>query len=760
MKRPNPEFRSRNPEGKNLTHLFHFPTSEFWILTAIPFLLLAAPARAQPQYEPDPWRLCRDLRLVAEPPIHGGDSGGRIYADADSIESPNANVSRLRGNVSILRGVEELFADEALYDRTQQRFELTGNVRYRSPQMELAGERLLSYGDSEAVEIADSEFYLPAQHAAGRAREIDRGGDITTLLDARYSTCDPADPDWEFRASRIRLDHEQGQGFARNMSLRFKDVPIFYFPALSFPIDDRRKSGFLMPTVGDSDKHGFELETPYYWNIAPQADATLTPHLMAERGVKLDSEWRYLNRWSMNELRLEYLDDDKVGASRDLSSLHHSGTLGGGWYSYVDYSEVSDSDYFDDFGSNLSGSSVTHLQQQMRLIKIWENWSFSSQLLDFQTIDEAIPDESHPYRLSPSLELQGTQAFADHVDFSLNTSLTEFEHNLLIAGRRFDIRPRMAFPFGGSGWHLTPALTARHTSYRLEDPALPGSEIEIERDVPTLSLDAGLVFERAIGTDGGTAGGLLQTLEPRVFLLKTPFREQDDIPIFDTRLPDLSFAQLFSENRYLGADRVGDAEQAAVALSSSILQRGSGEEILRAGIGRIYYNEERRVALPGQTLEPQDESGLLAEIRARFSRHWSGSLTLERNSDRGNADKELFRVRYQRDNRRIFNLAYRSRAAEDLEQSDLSFSWPLSDRWSAVGRWNHSLNEDIDLERFAGFQYESCCYAVRIVAREYLTETQTRNSAVFFQLSLKGLGQIGDNMEELLERGNLIYRNP
>jgi LPS-assembly protein len=770
VKRQKSEVRSRKSEGKNPVTLFRLLSSGFWILTSLLFVPAASPARAQSEPEQNPWRLCRDLRLVADPPIQS-DGASRIFADADSIESLDSNVSRLSGEVAILRGTEELFADQALYDRMRQSFELSGDVRYRSPQMELTGERLFSDAEAAVIRIEGSEFYFPAQHAAGRADRIERKDDVTVLENTRYSTCDPARPDWEFRAGRITLDHEAGQGRARNTSLRFKNVPVFYFPALSFPIDDRRKSGFLFPSIGDSDKHGFELEAPWYWNIAPQADATLTPHQMARRGVKLDSEWRYLNRWSMNELRLEYLDDEEFGDSRELAQLQHDGRFGDGWYSSVDYIEVSDDDYLDDFGGNLSGSSLTHLKREARLRKVWEYWEFRGRVLDFQTIDETVAPRSRPYRLNPSLEFRGGQPFGDHLEFSLTSSVTEFEHDLRIAGRRADLRPRLALPFGASGWHFIPALSARHTTYRLDAFDI-SPETEISRDVPTFSLDGGLVFERPLGADGG----LLQTLEPRVFLLKTPFRNQDDIPLFDTRVPDLSFAQLFSENRFIGVDRVGDAEQASVALSSGLLRRDSGEEILRAGIGRIFYNEEHRVTLPGQLPRQLDASGLLAEIRTDLG-DWSGSVTVEWNSERREADKELFRLRYQRDNRHIFNLAYRSRIGrtpvEDLEQSDLSFNWPLSDRWSAVGRWNRSLKDDTDLERFAGFQYESCCYVIRIAARTYLTETTgsdsaipqdgplvTQDSSVIFQLSLKGLGQIGDSMNELLERGIAGYRNP
>ncbi|HEY3488205.1 MAG TPA: LPS assembly protein LptD [Gammaproteobacteria bacterium] len=735
---------------------FHLLTSEFWLLASIPLTFAAFTVKAHAQNE-DPWLLCSDLRLVTNPAIKG-DGTGLTFADADSVESLDKNISRLSGNVSILQGSEELFADQALFDRSQQRFELTGNVGYRSPEMELAGAHMLAYGNSDILEISDARFYFPAQHAGGYAHQIAHGTDNITVLDkASYTTCDPADPDWEFRARRITLDHTQGQGYARSMSVRFKNMPIFYFPILSFPIDDRRKSGFLLPSIGDSDKHGFELAVPYYWNIAPQADATLTPQQMARRGIKLDSEWRYLNRWSTNELRLEYLDDELFGEPRDLDNLRHNGAFGNGWHTMINYTKVSDNDYFDDFGSNLSGSSLTHLKQELLVKRIGPHWEFSARTLDFQTIDETIPAVDHPYRLEPSLQLQGNYPqLGEYVDFSLTGSLVEFEHDLRTTGQRFDMRPRIAFPFGSGGWYLTPALSARHTAYRLDDTALPADNREINRSVPTFSLDSGLIFERSLG---GLESGLLQTLEPRMFLLKTPFREQADIPVFDTGLPDFSFAQLFSENRFVGADRVGDAEQAAIALSTGIMRRNNGDEILRAGIGRVFYNAERRVTLPGQPPETEDVSGLLAEIKAALSSYWSTSLAVEWNSERDTADKELFRLRYQGDNRHIFNLAYRSRAAEDLEQGDLSFSWPLSDRWSAIGRWNRSLNDDIDLEQFAGLQYESCCYAVRIVAREYLTEDQMQNSAIFFQLSLKGLTKIGDNTDELLERGILGYKN-
>lgn len=757
------EFRNQQTQEKQRTAFLRPLLPEICLLTPL-LLFTGHTGAADAETAPDPWRLCSDLRLVADPPIYGGDGGGRIFADANRIESLNEDVSKLSGNVSILHGADELFADLALYDRAAQRFELSGNVRYRSPQLELTSERLLSYGGamSGIMEIKNAEFYFPSIHATGRADEIERGAiGITVLKDTRYSTCDPAHPDWEFRARRIALNHEQGQGYARNMSLRFKNVPIFYFPALSFPIDDRRKSGFLLPGIGHSDKHGFELETPYYWNIAPQADATITPHHMAKRGVKVDSEWRYLNSWSMNELQLEYLDDELFGDDRDLTSVQHDGRLGNKWYSTINFREVSDTDYLDDFGGDLNESSITHLRREAQLRKLWEYWEFRARVLDYQTIDEAVSPINRPYRLNPALDLNGSQPFGDHTEFSLTSSAREFEHDLRISGQRFDIRPRVAFPFGGSGWHLTPALSARHTSYRLSTGLVPAADDEITRNVPTFSLDSGLIFERPVGV----AGGLLQTLEPRVFLLKTPFREQDNIPVFATRLPDLSFAQLFSENRFVGADRVGDAEQASLALSSRILRRDNGEEVLQAGVGRIYYNEDRRVTLPGQPVESQDESGLLGEIRANFLRYWSTSLAVEWNSERDDTDKELFRVRYQRDNQHIFNLAYRFRAARtasalDVEQADITLSWPLSDRWSAVGRRNHSLNDDLNLERFAGLQYESCCYAIRIIAREYLTEARTQDSAIYFQLSLKGLTQIGDDANELLERKIPGYETP
>ncbi len=705
--------------------------------------------------EPGRWALCKTFNLLP-PLIDTGTTptGGEIFADADSIESAGDNITKLYGDVLIARELDQLQADSAIYFQTDNRFDLNGNIRYRSKSFESTAQSMTLYNNSDRSEMYQAYFFMPQEHGNGYAKSITRDGDITQLYNASYSTCDPKQQDWQFRAKQITLNHDTGRGLAKNMSLRFKKVPFFYLPVLSFPIDDRRKSGFLMQGsgIGNSDEHGFELIAPYYWNIAPQADATLTSHFMRRRGLKLDTEWRYLSERSTNQLDTEFLDDDLFGDSRSLVRFNHQGSLSAHWQTRLNGTSVSDKDYLEDFGGNLSTSSITHLPRRAQLIGNWQHWRFNSQLLTYQTVDETIPDSSRPYRLLPSLTLNGLYPeIIAGLDFQLGTTLTQFDQNDRVTGNRFDLLPRISRPFGGISWFATPSLSLRYTQYELDNLANPDDPTDISRTVPTLSLDTGLFFERRFGNQK-----YLQTLEPRLYYLRVPFRNQDDIPIFDTSLPAFNFAQLFTENRFVGTDRVGDADQVSFSLSSRILRNQTGEEFFKASIGQIYYRDDRQITLSGSQADTEDRSDIIGELKFAFAGHWSTSATVEWNPEREETDKEIFRLRYNRDNDHIVNLQYRFRD-QDLEQTDLSFNWRVTRRWSMAGRWNRSLQDEVDLEKFLGIAYESCCFAIRIVAREYLVNDSEFNQGIQIQLSLKGLTGIGDNIGELLEQGILGY---
>ncbi|MBN1378297.1 MAG: LPS assembly protein LptD [Gammaproteobacteria bacterium] len=747
------------------------PAAIFITLTCMPLL----PAQAQTVStdstdEIDVWRLCPVGGLLPIMEISAvRPANGQVILNADIIDSQSESVSQLSGNVTLLGEKDFVHADTAVYHMDQQRIDLKGNVQYRSDQFEFNADSMTRFVNSENSELADLDFFIPLNHGNGSAEKVIRTDQqITYLYDMSYSTCTPDDRIWHFNAKEMRLDHARGVGLAKHMTLRVKDIPILYFPALSFPIDDRRKSGFLYPTVGQSARHGFEFEIPYYWNIAPQADATLTPRYMRDRGMQLNSEWRYLNSWSETQLDYEYLDDDLYGNRRKLASIQHSGRISRHWSTSLSAAEVSDFDYLRDFGSDLSSTSVTHLSRSASLVGQWDNWKFVSRLLSYQTVDNTIPEDSYPDELLPDLSLNGFYPdIGAGIEYELASSYSIFTRADNISNQRFDIRPRFSRPFGTSGWFVIPALSGQYTSYRLDDPNLPlAQETKISRSVPIASLDSGLIFERAVGENDR----FLQTFEPRIFYLNVPFREQDNLPVFDTRETAFGMYQLYEENRYAGIDRIGDANQASLSLTSRWLRRATGEERFRVSLGQIYFFEERRVTLPGQVPDTDEQSGILAEIGASFGKHWSGSLDLEWNPDSEKTDKGLFRVRYNQQNRYVFNLGYRYRRAADLndinlKQSDISFSLPLSQRWSTVGRWNRSFEEKIDLDKYFGFEYESCCWAFRILGRRFLLGQNASNSpefdkSIYFEIIFKGLSRAGTNIGQQLEQNITGYKDP
>ena len=740
----------------------------------IVFILLCATGVAHGQKsedEPiDTWRLCPAGGLL--PRLDASlqyPEDGRIIINADTIEAQSESESRLNGNVTVISDKDFMRADQALYRLDNQTMTLLGNVQYRSDLIEFNADSLVRDLTDSQSEVSNLDFYIPASHGYGSADTVTRDGpDITYLKNTTYSTCGSDHRFWYFKASSLKLDHEKGMGLAKNMTLRILNVPVFYFPALSFPIDDRRKSGFLYPTFGNSSRHGFEFEIPYYWNIAPQADATFTPHSMQERGVQLRSEWRYLSSWSTNTLEYEFLDDDLYGDRRSRTVLQHSGSIGEHWSTSLNASDISDTEYLVDFGNDPNATSLTHLPRTAMLTGQWDNWKLVSRVQSFQTIDPSIPESSYPYELRPDLNLSGFYPdIGGAVEFELESRYTVFDRKNIITHKRFDLWPRFSRSFGNSGWFVIPAVSGHFTSYQQDDPTLPDSEENsINRSVPIFSLDNGLIFERS----GAADDSYTQTFEPRLFYLNVPYREQDDIPILDSKLPDFGFYQLVAENRFTGIDRIGDANQASLILTSRWLRRDSGEERFRVSLGQIRYFQDRRVTLPNQDPETTDRSGILAGLNTRFGRYWSGSIDLEWNPEEEKTDKRLFRLRFNRQNRYVFNVSYRYRAAtqpnaSNIEQSDVSFSLPVGSRWSAVGRWNRSLEEKLDLDKYFGLEYESCCWAFRILSRRFLLPQEAGNppefdKSIYFEIVLKGLSGLGSGIGQRLEQNITGYKDP
>lgn len=724
----------------------------------LPALLLAA-ASAHGAGTPQPlFGLCRAETLAAPPLPPPPGAAGTTLLNANEALTDENGVVTLVGDVAAYRDRQSLHADRAVYEQQSSRIEATGNVRYLREGLLIEGDRGELLLDDDTGTLDNAGFRLFERHgrgSAGNVSMLDR--DVTVLLGASYTTCDPGDEDWLLRASRVRLDRASGTGTARNARLSFMGVPFLYTPWLSFPIDDRRKSGFLTPEVKDSSRNGLEIALPYYLNIAPRYDATLTPRYMHKRGTMLETELRYLNARSAGILDLSYLPDDRLaGEKRSLFGYRHTAQPAMGFGLDVDYHRVSDPDYFRDFGTGLSVASITHLEQRAVLNYQAERWNASARVQRYQTVDETIAPARRPYRQEPALTFRSQ--LPEHnfrPNYRLIGSYVDFRHSDRLEGRRLEAQPAVTLPMYTLAAYAQPTLTLRHTSYALD--AAPGQDDGIDRTLPVVSVDTGVFLERETRWGGRE---MLHTLEPRLYYLYVPYRNQDELPLFDTGIPDFNFTQLFRDNRFNGSDRVGDTNQVSAALVTRLIDAQTGRERMRAGIGQIYYFQDRRVQLTGET-ETARRSDIVAEATAALTASVSLRADARRSEESGRIDRAGLSLGYRPAPRSVVNLAYRFRE-DTLEQTDLTLLWPLGRRWHAVARHNYSLHDERTLETLAGVEYRSCCWRLRLVNRRHLDNvvadtTPEYNRSIYLQLELIGLASLGDDLESLLERGILDY---
>ena len=661
----------------------------------------------------------------------------------------------MSGGVLVRRGDRLAGADTALYDPEGKSLLLRGNVRYEDPGNRVTGDSAVFAYETGQIRFEGAEFRLGQGGGRGAAErfEIRREGTLE-LDDVSYTTCPPGSDDWVLEAGDIDIDTEARTGSAQNVKLRFQGVPILYSPFLSFPIGDARKTGFLTPEIGSAGRSGNELRVPFYWNIAANYDATLTPRLLTDRGLQFGTEFRYLTERNEGIAQVDYLpDDSQANRNRYLAALDHQTIFDNDWRNLIHFREVSDSSYFEDLGGSLSISSITHLDRSIVFDYYGETWSILGRLQDYQTIDDALGPFDEPYRRLPQVAVSGTwpeQTLGFRYDF--DGELVYFDRDVGVTGWRAHMAPMVSWPVERAGWFVSPEVSLEHTMYGLDNTAA-GQPDTPSRTVPIASIDTGMVLERRFGESDSR----IQTLEPRIMYVHIPFREQAELPVFDTINPDLNLVQLFRKNRFLGVDRIGDADQLSIGVTTRLLDSASGEELVSATIGQARYLSTQAVTLPGQPMATSRSSDYIAELSFLVLEHVNFDIGYQWGTEGSGTVKSEARLQYRPRPDRILNLAYRFRRGS-LEQGDVSWSWPLSDRWNFVGRYNYSLREDEPLERFVGLEYESCCWGLRLVSRRHIsTRDGTRDSSFGLQLVLKGMTSVGTAADQLLEHGILGY---
>lgn len=725
--------------------------------TSIILIALAAPGAfaepdADPGQEKDRWALCApvvDTRAAELPPLTEL-APGATQVSADEAVAEADSVTRLSGHVAVQRETAMLLGDRAQYDKRNDRLLMQGNVSYRNQGVMIDGEQAELMLNDERGSFSGATFFFPSSHGFGEAERITiSDAEHAALEGLSYTTCPPESVDWQLKASELKLNQETNTGEAWHARLSFKGVPFFYSPYLNFPLEGR-KSGLLPPTFGSSEENGTDISLPIYWNIAPNQDATFTPRNITKRGTMLMGEYRLLTENSNGQINGSYLGDDKLyDDDRSYFSLRHNARFSKGWRSSLVYRRSSDSDFFlDDLAGNEESGSQTHLERRADMRYSDRYWNFLARVQDYQTLSG-----TSPYQRLPQLRLNGEMPErTNRLRFALESEAVSFRHDTRIpTGDRLDLKPSVSLPMGGAAWFVTPTLAARHTRYQLQDYSIGDS---FERTLPISTLDSGLFFDRSLQL--GDAA-YTQTLEPRLFYLRVPYEDQDELPRFDTGERDFSFSQMFSDNRFSGADRQGDADQLTFALTSRLLDEQSGREKLRGSIGQIHYFRDREVTLDsGDPVATRERSDIIGEIAFSPDKTLSTSLTEQWNPEEEQVERLNARLRYTPGYRKVLNMGYRYHREDNLHQADVAAFWPVARQWRVLGRYQYDLENELSLDAIGGLEYESCCWSIRVLARAQRDNIdEGLNRSIYFTLELKGLASLGRGLEDSVERGIL-----
>lgn len=730
---------------------------------------------------PQDWQLCPIVDAVpafpdAQDPV--GTPETRVTQptdiEGDAVMGVEGESTTFDGNVSLKRGDQFLGTDQLTYDSDTGRYVAEGNVRYQDSGMRLVAERAEGDQNADTHKIEDVRYQLTSRRGNGAAERIQMHGSQGALIGATYSTCPPDARLWELRAQQIDVDTEEGMGVARNATLRIGKVPVLYVPWFMFPIDDRRRTGLLYPSIGMSDRDGFEWKQPIYLNLAPNYDMTLTPQFFSRRGLMLGTEFRYLTGSGRGTLEAAYLPDDELTdrehdqeiaegippenrREQDRGYFRFDGlqNISRHWQARADLNWISDPRYLDDFSDRLDGVASYRLNSNLGFFGTGRTWSAGVSVSNWQLADATITEASLPFNRLPRAYARWDQPFGRWFTAGLDAEAVRFQHEVLDGGSRIDLKPYLSMPLEGAGWFVKPTLAWRYTGYQLDDGlAARLGEKSPSRSLPITSVDAGMFFDRQVSWRDKA---YLQTLEPRLFYLHVPYREQSTIPLFDTQPLTFSWGQLFRDNRYTGGDRQTDANQLTLALTTRLIRESDGREKLSASIGQIRYFDDLRVTIPGEQPVERGESAWVADASYSPNDRWTINAAYQWDPKFRRQDLASIRTSYLIGDDGIANLGYRYRR-NLLEQVDFSFLYPVSPSWSLVGRYYYSLLDRQLLEGIAGVQWDSCCMAVRLVGRRYLRgQSGDLNSAIQLEIEFKGLGSAGPDTEGRLRRAILGY---
>ncbi|MEO7252739.1 MAG: LPS-assembly protein LptD [Casimicrobium sp.] len=714
------------------------------------------------------------------PPPKGKD--GKDVAEVTNVKALETSgvdneFFEATGSVDLQSPSRQVLSDWMRYEFPIDTIKARGNVVIRSWQDLIEGPELQYKRDTETGFMKRPTFVLGLYKGRGKAEELQfTGPEKYRVLHGSYSTCVGDAPAWRIEMGQLDIDQNTSTGVARDAKIYLGSIPVAWLPEFSFPLNNERKSGFLAATYGTSGNRGLDIQVPYYFNLAPNYDATLTPRLMSKRGVLFNGQARYIFATPFGVgagvLDGEVLPKDRLAnLTRDATNFRHTQLFTPNLTLVVNYNHVSDARYFVDLSDFVSITSITTLPRDATLTYRKFDWVFTAKAQRFQTLQDPAALVLPPYNRVPQLTATSPiyRPIADQrLELKVTADTTRFEYpnGSLPSGYRAYTYGTAAYRFEQPGYFVTPQVGLHATRYQLS------GEFDDYRNstriIPITSLDAGLRFERNASIFGTS---FTQTLEPRAMFVYIPYRDQHETPVFDTALADFSYLQLFNQNRYVGQDRIGDTQQLAIGITSRLLDPASQKERLRFTVGGRMYYSNQRVTLPGEAERDRNSSDLLLSAQGRVADALYVEANTQFNANIGQTERYSLGLRYSPERSRTINVNYRAirelatlSGPVRVKQIDVAGQWPIYRGIYLVGRVNYSIADRRLTEGVFGLEYDGCCYVVRAVAQRLATSTTTATNTFFLQLELNGLGRVGSNPLDVLKRNipgySLLYDNP
>ena len=676
-----------------------------------------------------------------------------VFVEADHLAGKKENQIEATGNAILRKSGQSIRAERLLYSQETQDLDAQGSVVLEQGGNTMGGPHLKLNLGTDIGAMEQPVFYLEENGGRGSADMLhihDR--QHFTLDNANYTTCPADNQDWLLKMRGLEIDRDLQIGIAHHAWVEFMGVPILYSPWMDFPLNDQRKSGFLAPVFGSSTKGGREVTVPYYWNIAPNRDATIAPRVMTKRGVSFNNEFRYLETGYSGELQLDVLPDDRLEKrNRTRISVMHNQALVGGLNGYANLNRASDDAYFRDLGSSVSATSQVNLLQELGLTYGAGWWNATARVQRYQTLQDPAAPIGVPYKRLPQLTVNAQRSHIG-ASFAFAGEFVDFAHPTALNAQRLVASPSVSYPLVSSpAYYVTPKLILHGTHYSLG--ANNGGGLEnATRILPLMSVDSGVAFERDWSLFGSD---YVHTVEPRAFYVYVPYKDQSNLPNFDSAQAAFDFTQMFTENRFFGSDRVGDANHVTLALTSRLLEQENGLERLRVMVGERFSFETPKVNFSAPTATT-NKSDILLAASGQLTGALSFDSEFQYDPNQSHSQRYNVATRYRPEIGKSLDLGYRF-ARNSLRQVNLSGQWPLSGRWHTVGRLNYSLLDNKTLESIAGLEYNESCWTLRFVVQRFTVGAKEHNTGIFMQLELNDFVSVGVDPVELLQQSVPSY---